>query len=135
MNDALDPKRAPWRTTPEWWERLKPLARQNRYEPTSAESRLWQCLRRNALDVHFRRQHAIERFIVDFYCASANLVVEVDGAIHEYTTEEDALRQEYLESLGLRVVRFTNQQIFDDLEQVLLHIRQVLVMSKPHSLT
>lgn len=72
---------------------------------------------------------------MDFYCASANLVVEVDGAIHEYTTEEDALRQEYLESLGLRVVRFTNQQIFDDLEQVLLHIRQVLVMSKPHSLT
>jgi very-short-patch-repair endonuclease len=85
-----------WRTPPDLWDKLKPLARQMRHEPTSAEAFLWQHLRRKQLGVKFRRQHLIDRFIVDFYSHEAALVVEVDGPIHEYTSEEDALRQQFI---------------------------------------
>ena len=60
-----------------------------RCEPTPSEKRLWQKLRqKQLLGFKFRRQQAIDRFIVDFYCAKARLVVEVDGGIHDYTQEE-----------------------------------------------
>jgi very-short-patch-repair endonuclease len=74
------------------------------------------------LGFKFRRQHVIDRFIVDFYCGEAGLVVEVDGEIHDYTPQEDAIRQEFLESLGLRVVRFRNEEVFGDMEGVLEEI-------------
>ena len=61
-----------WHTTPEIWERLKPLARQKRKVSTEAEERLWHFLRNRQLSgKKFRRQHSLERFIVDFYCAEA----------------------------------------------------------------
>ena len=91
-----------------------------RREPTRAEDRLWQRLRnRQASGLKFRRQHAIGRFIVDFYCAEARLVVEVDGAVHEDTADEDAARQEFLESRGLRVLRFSNDEVSKSLDRVL----------------
>jgi very-short-patch-repair endonuclease len=106
-------------TLPELWAKLKPLARQKRRHATPAEDILWQRLRnRQIADAKFRRQHTIERFIVDFYCAEAQLVVEVDGPIHDYTPEEDAIRQEFLESLGLRVIRFTNDDVLHHLGAV-----------------
>ncbi len=109
----------PWTTPPELWEKLKPLARQHRHNPTPAEDALWQRLRRNQLAYHFRRQHTIERFIADFYCAKARPVIEVDGPIHDYTPEEDAIRQVYLESRGLRVLRFRNDEVLTNMEGVL----------------
>ena len=74
----------------------------------------------------FRRQHAIDRFIVDFYCAEARLIVEVDGPIHLYSREEDEIRQECLESLGMRMLRFTNEQVADSLDVVLEQIAAAL---------
>ncbi|MGC8837475.1 MAG: type ISP restriction/modification enzyme, partial [Anaerolineae bacterium] len=56
---------------------------------------------------------------VDFYCHDANLIVEVDGPVHQYTLEEDAIRQEFLKSLGYKVLRFTNEQVMSDPEGVL----------------
>lgn len=107
----------PAKTTPELWKLLKPLARQMRHEPTTAEDRLWERIRnRRVNNLKFRRQHAIERFIVDFYCAEARLIIEVDGEVHQYSQEEDAVRQEYLEGLGLKVIRFTNNEIANQLE-------------------
>mgnify|MGYP001770978009 FL=1 len=77
-----------WQTSSELWEKLKPLARQMRREPTPAEDKLWQKLRhKQILGYKFRRQHTIDRFIVDFYCGEARLVVEVDGEVHDYTQE------------------------------------------------
>ncbi len=112
------------RTPPELWEKLKPLARQMRHEPTRAEDHLWQSLRRHQLDgAHFRRQHSLDRFIVDFFCYEVQLIVEVDGEIHQYTVEEDALRQAFLESRGLKVLRFTNEAVLYDLDKVLEAIR------------
>ena len=104
---------------PDWWEILKPLARQNRHEPTLAENKLWQKIRgRQVKGVKFRRQHGIERFIVDFCSLEAKLVIEVDGATHEFTVEEDAIRQAFIESMGFRVVRFSNQDVIENLEGV-----------------
>ncbi|MDF5718629.1 MAG: DUF559 domain-containing protein, partial [Rhizonema sp. NSF051] len=108
-----------WQTSPELWAKLKPLARQMRREPTPAEQKLWQMLRNKQLGFKFRRQHAIDRFIVDFYCGEAQLIVEVDGAVHQYTQQEDAIRQEFLESIGLRVVRFRNEDVLGSIDGVL----------------
>ncbi|MEI1377018.1 endonuclease domain-containing protein [Nostoc sp. UHCC 0926] len=113
----------PWQTPNELWKKLKPLARQMRCEPTSAEKLLWEKLRhKQLLGFKFRRQQTIDRFIVDFYCNEARLVVEVDGEIHDYTQEEDAIRQEFLESLGLQVGRFRNEDVLERIEGVLQDI-------------
>ncbi|AFZ24926.1 hypothetical protein Cylst_2729 [Cylindrospermum stagnale PCC 7417] len=110
----------PWQASPELWEKLKPLARQMRRESTPAESLLWQKLKnKQILGFKFRRQHVIDRFIVDFYCNEARLIIEVDGGIHDYTQAEDGIRQEFLEGLGLRVVRFRNEDILEGIEGVL----------------
>ena len=114
------------------WEKLKPLARQMRGEPTPAEDTLWQAVRKHQVaGAHFRRQHPVDRFIVDFYCHDAGLVVEVDGEIHQYTQAEDAIRQEFLESLGLRVLRFSNEQVLNDLSGVIETITQALHTTPP----
>ena len=64
-------------------EKLRTYARWMRANPTDAERRLWRCLRRErCLGYKFRRQHIIDRFIVDFYCAEACLVIELDGEVH-----------------------------------------------------
>lgn len=120
-----------WRTETALWEKLKPIAREMRSKPTEAEDLLWQRLRRFHLSGYkFRRQHNIERFIVDLYCAKAKLVVEVDGPIHQYQGEEDAIRQQYLESQGLKVLRFSNDAVLDDTDKVIEKIKSCL----PHPL-
>lgn len=114
-------------TTTELWGALKPLARQMRHEPTHAENILWEAIRNRKLnDFKFRRQHPIDRFIVDFYCAEAHLVIEVDGTIHDYTPDEDALRQAFIESRGLRVLRFRNQEVLENLVSTLSKITLAL---------
>jgi adenine-specific DNA-methyltransferase len=103
------------------------LARQFRKEPTLSEALLWQHLRRKQLDGYkFRRQQPIGPFVVDFYCAPARLVVEVDGPIHEHQRAADVRRQELLESLGLRFVRVTAHQVETDRAAVLAAIRAAL---------
>ena len=104
-----------WRTKrpePELWARLKPKALEMHNQPTAAEARLWAVLKNGNLDgFKFRRQHAIETYIVDFFCAEANLVIEVDGSVHEGNEEQDAYRQGILETSGFRVLRFKNEQV------------------------
>ncbi|MBA3875053.1 MAG: endonuclease domain-containing protein [Anaerolineae bacterium] len=126
MPSEFDTPQVPWSTSPDLWEKLKPLANQMRATPTPAENHLWRFIRKQALNVKFRRQHVFHRFIVDFYCHEARLIIEVDGVIHEYTQEEDALRQEFLESLGLRVLRFTNGEALQQTPAVLERIGEVL---------
>ncbi|MEB2288347.1 MAG: DUF559 domain-containing protein [Anaerolineae bacterium] len=127
MPDSPIPWEAPYLCPPPLWEELKPLARQKRHIPTPAEEMLWKHVRnRQVKGLKFRRQYAIERFIVDFYCAGARLVLEVDGPIHDYTPDEDAIRQQYLESLGLRVIRFTNNSVLNDVEAVIRELLDLL---------
>ncbi|MBC7258019.1 MAG: DUF559 domain-containing protein, partial [Chloroflexi bacterium] len=115
-----------WQTPANLYEHLGPQAQEMRKNPTPAEEALWQRLREGQLGVKFRRQHCIDRFIVDFYAREPRLVVEVDGAIHETQEEHDAARQAVLESLGYRVLRFTNEQVLNDLERVIGEIHSAI---------
>ena len=112
---------------PALWEKLNLAAREMRHEPTVAEYALWRKLRnRQVANARFRRQHSIDRFIVDFYCAEASVVIEVDGPIHQYSAEADQVRQEYLESLGLHVLRFSNDEVLTSMATVLAAISAAL---------
>src|SRR5258708_2495701 len=112
-----------WLVTAHLWDKLKPMARQNRAGPTLAEELLWTHLRnRQVRGLKFRRQHSIERFIVDFYCAEAKLIIEVDGPIHNYTRDEDAVRQAFLEAQGFRVLRFQNDEVLNHMATVIERI-------------
>ena len=98
-------------------------ARSMRVGPTSAEDVLWERLRdRRLKGWKFRRQFAFESFILDFYCAEAKLVVEVDGPIHLEKKNYDEDRTIWLEVSGFKVVRFTNARVIDRIEEVLSEI-------------
>src|SRR5687768_675362 len=103
-------------------------ARELRHEMTPAETVLWQELRANKLGVHFRRQQIIAGFIVDFYCHKAGLVIELDGDIHEeeMQKESDVMRDRALNELGLKTVRFRNEEILRGLSQVVQRIRELI---------
>jgi len=124
------PKHEPWKTAGDLWGELKPRARKMRVRPTAAEALLWSRVRANqVLGLHFRRQHAIGPAIVDFYCAAAKLVVEVDGPIHERHVNEDRLRQDWLDARGFRVLRFTNERVQQDVDAVIAEIAKALRVS------
>jgi len=115
----------PWRAT----SIIQSRARELRKVLTPAESKLWQHLRyRQLAGAHFRRQHAVGRFILDFYCAKAKLVIELDGESHLEQAEYDAARTDWLcEQKALRVLRFSNDQVFDRIEAVLKQILEAVV--------
>ncbi|MDX2006291.1 MAG: endonuclease domain-containing protein [Meiothermus sp.] len=102
------------------------LARGLRHNMTPAEKKLWYLLKE--MPLKFRRQRPIGMFIVDFYCPSAKLVVEVDGESHftEHGKAYDAERSAYLERQGLRVIRFTNAEVMENLEGVHQRIEEAL---------
>jgi very-short-patch-repair endonuclease len=100
-------------------------ARCLRQQLTPAEDKLWSALRcRQLVGLKFRCQHPVGRFIVDFYCPSCKLVIEVDGDIHTQQKAYDEARTEQLESYGYRVLRFTNEEVLNDLQTVLTCIVQ-----------
>ena len=107
-------------------------AKELRRDMTPAEKILWQELRANKLGVHFRRQQVIAGFIVDFYCHKAALVIEVDGDIHDLQQEEDARREKVLREMGLRIVRFRNEEVMKNLSAVVEKIRRrIYIMNHP----
>lgn len=115
--------------------RYKPLRQNLRNNPTEPEQRLWQVLRGKQMGVKFRRQHGIGAYIVDFYSPECHLVIELDGDSH-YTEEaqaHDRARDAYLHSLGLRVLRFTNEEVLKNLEGVYEMIRQATPSRPPPS--
>ena len=79
------------------------------------------------LAVHFRRQQVIAGFIVDFSCHKAVLVIEVDGDIHDLQQEEDAMRKEALSEMGLRIVRFRNDEVMKNLSTVVGKIKELIM--------
>ena len=100
-------------------------AKELRQEMTAAEQILWGSLRTNRLDgYHFRRQQVIAGFIVDFYCHAAGLAVELDGPVHARQADYDRDRDRVLGEYGVRVLRFRNEAILENLEAVLTAIRE-----------
>lgn len=109
---------------------LKPYSIENRKKPTDAEAVAWEYLRAGRMGVKFRRQHAIADFIVDFVCLSQRIVVEIDGGYHQVEEQEenDGMRDRILEKLGYTTLRYTNDQVFNDIDYVLDDIRQHIII-------
>jgi type I restriction enzyme R subunit len=104
-------------------------ARDLRQRQTQAEQCLWACLRdRRLAGLKFRRQQRIANtpYVVDFFCCAGKLIIEVDGPIHAEQVGADLARQHEIEALGYRVLRFTNDQVLDNINNVLLAIGAVL---------
>lgn len=104
-------------------------ARVLRRNQTDAERRLWGYLRDRRLDGwKFRRQHPVGVYVIDLYCAEAKLVIEVDGGQHDFDgfREKDAERTSYLENQGLKVIRFWNNEVMENIMGVLEAIREAL---------
>lgn len=102
----------------------KSLRKSLRKQGVMAETILWSKLRNKNLGYKFKRQFGIGKYIVDFYCPRKRLVIEIDGATHSTNREiiNDSIRQKYLESLGLEVIRFTNNDIRENMSGVLSKI-------------
>jgi len=90
---------------------IRERARSMRRTMTGPERVLWTLLRRNTLSLHFRRQHPVGPFVLDFYCAGARLAVEVDGPVHAEQVEADSRRTDWLAREGVRVLRFTVAEV------------------------
>ena len=101
-------------------------ARDLRQNPTGPERKLWFCFLKEQKP-RFRRQKIIGPYIVDFFCAERNLAIELDGESHEESAQNDALRSQYLNELGIKVLRFTNQEITEQFEGVCQAIYNALV--------
>ena len=103
-------------------EKLKKLSRQLRSDMTDAERYLWSKLKNKQLDGYqFYRQKPIGNYIVDFYCPAAKMMIEVDGGQHFYNDgiKHDNERDAYINSLGLRVLRFTNIEVLKNMQGVI----------------
>jgi very-short-patch-repair endonuclease len=96
-------------------------AREMCHPQTSAETTLWNVLRNKSTGYKFRRQHPIDMFIIDFYCAEAKLVIEIDGASHAELDQEeyDKARTKWLEERGYKVIRISNEDVHRHLEDAL----------------
>ncbi len=113
------------------------LSRENRLNPTSCEEKLWSVLScKKIFGLKFRQQHPIDRYIADFYNHDYRLVIEVDGAIHSKQKEYDKNRDDYIKASGYAVLRFTNEQVENELEMVEATIREWLIarLRKTHPL-
>lgn len=106
---------------------LKPYRKKLRKSLTPAEAFLWKQLQNKKLEGRkFRRQHSIENYIADFYCPEERLVIELDGQGHfnEAAQEYDRIRTQVLNSLRIKVIRFENKMVFENLDSVLEEIKE-----------
>src|SRR4030042_5907304 len=113
--------------------RLTPLARILRQAETAAEHVLWQQLRARGLGARFPRQVPVGDYIVDFVCLESRLAIEVDGDTHagESAEASDHVRSSRIQARGLRVIRFSNREVLEDLDGVLEAIGDALSTPPP----
>lgn len=112
----------------EIFNKSKFLARRRelRKSSTPQEQKLWFYLKGNKLGVKFRRQQGIGPYVADFYCKEKNLIIEVDGSQHLDAKEYDKERDAYMETLGMKVLRFWNSEIDKNIETVLMKVRETV---------
>ena len=111
--------------------KLYQYGRELRQESTEAEKLLWEELRNRKLNgLKFRRQHPLDKFIVDFYCNEKKIVLELDGGVHneKINKEYDEARTAMLAGLNIIVLRFKNEEVINDMQGVLKKIRDVANM-------
>lgn len=107
--------------------KLQTMAREFRKNPTVTEQKLWKYLRgRKIYGYKFRRQHPVLHYIVDFYCHEKKLIIEADGSIHTNQQARDQSRDVVLQQAGYTVIRFTNDQVLHQIDDVLQNIIIIL---------
>ena len=113
---------------PTTYDLLKEYAISNRKNMTEAESVFWSLVKNKALGEKCLCQHVVGEYIVDFLFRKSKLVVEIDGGYHQTEEQQDldAIRTEWLESSGFSVIRFTNEQVLFDSDNVINKIKEVL---------
>ena len=114
--------------------KLFEFAKHLRHNETKAEKLLWEKLRnKQVLNMRFKRQHPILYFIADFYCHQAKLIIELDGGVHnsDEQYQYDQSRDDELAKVNLRVLRFRNDDVFENIEAVLTKITEVLKITPP----
>jgi len=105
--------------------KLKELARELRKNCPSSEKKLWRMLKGKQMRGYdFHRQKPIDRYVVDFFCHELMLAIEIDGVSHDFREEADKQRQQKLESLGVRFLRFRDEEVYYYFEQVLKKIEK-----------
>jgi len=102
---------------------LTGLAKYNRRSGNLSEALLWTELKKNKMGVSFTRQKPIGNYIADFYCAEKNMVIEIDGWSHDNKYEYDKARDEYMQSLGICVLRIDDKDVKRDMSGVLMWIK------------
>ena len=118
---------------PDSYSTIKQNAKANRSMMSDAERYLWNYIKNEQIGVRFRRQHIIGDYIVDFICLKQKLIIEVDGGYHNNPTQQqkDRIRQNWLESMGYKVLRFNNNDIFHQIESVITIIKQNISIDLP----
>ncbi|WP_282630546.1 endonuclease domain-containing protein [Empedobacter sedimenti] len=106
--------------------KLKEFARALRKNSTLSEVLFWNQIRNKSLGYQFHRQVPMLNYIVDFYCHELMLVIEIDGNIHDFTYENDSLRQNKIEDYGVLVVRFSNEEILNYLFHVIQSLEIII---------
>ena len=99
-------------------------AHELRASMTDAEKALWERLRKNQLGVRFKPQHPVGCYIADFYAHAAKLVIEIDGNIHDEQKEYDADRTSVMEEFGLKIIRFSNDEVLNNIDDVIQRINE-----------
>ena len=114
--------------SPDRYQLLKEYAKKNRANPTEAESLMWRYLNREDTGLKWRRQHIIGDYIADFVCLSERLIIEIDGGYHfeREQEKEDAVRSHTLEAMGFKVIRFSNEEVFEDIDYVLQRVLDII---------
>ena len=112
------------KATPKVMPAILQLARDHRHPLTPAEAKVWSRVRNRGLSFKIRRQHSIWRFIADFYCAEAKLVIEIDGDSHAEPEQADydEARTKWLEERGYHVIRIMNNDVHEHIDDVLKEI-------------
>lgn len=114
---------------------MRELATSLRNNPTDAERHLWQFLKKSQLSGYkFRRQESLGKYIVDFICIDARLIIEIDGSQHIERKELDKVRTDYLIRLDYKVIRYWNHQVLNQTTDVLEDIRSHLLSPPPSPL-
>lgn len=112
--EALNPK-----GNINYFNQLLLMSRKNRKEPTETEQKIWkEILMKRKTGYKFLRQKPINRFILDFYCSELNLAIEIDGSSHDKKKGTDELRDKFLKQIGIKTIRFTNDEILNHINNV-----------------
>jgi very-short-patch-repair endonuclease len=131
-NDSPASERPAWKTAdPFVYRQIKDVRQKMRDVMTEAEKAVWSHIKSKKLGIKFRRQHVIGPYIVDFVALEYNLVIEIDGGIHKKQILQDNERTFNLNQKGYKVIRFTNEEVLNNIESVIREIKKHIGPTRP----